>query len=55
MPVAGTVFGSWGGDCGGSAISVTLTMSAARNCTATFATAGGTGGTPTIGGGGAPV
>lgn len=32
----GSVFSEWGGDCAGTSASVTVTMSAARNCVARF-------------------
>lgn len=35
-PAAGGTFTSWGGDCSGTTNPLTLTMDAAKNCTATF-------------------
>jgi fibronectin-binding autotransporter adhesin len=35
-PTAGYTFSAWGGDCAGSALAASVTMSANRNCTATF-------------------
>ena len=35
-PATGYTFASWGGDCSGSSATTTVTMSAARSCSATF-------------------
>ncbi len=44
----GYTFSSWSGECSGTTAAVSVTMSAARSCTATFtATGGGGGSTPT--------
>lgn len=42
---SGSTFGGWSGDCSGTGTTCTLSMTAARNVTATFNTSGGTGGT----------
>lgn len=36
-PATGYLFSAWGGDCSGATASTTLTMDAAKTCTATFA------------------
>jgi uncharacterized repeat protein (TIGR02543 family) len=45
-PATGYTFTGWGGDCSGTASTVAVTMNASLNCTAAFATAGGTTVTP---------
>jgi hypothetical protein len=41
-PDSGKVFTSWGGACTGTTATTTVTMDAAKSCTATFTTSGGT-------------
>lgn len=42
-PDTGSTFTSWSGDCSGTSANATLTMDAAKNCTATFSTSTTTG------------
>lgn len=41
IPDSGKIFTSWGGACTGTTATTTVTMDAAKSCTATFTTSGG--------------